>query len=208
MKKINQQNIRIFHILGENSDDELLGFLKKSLPLFKGYLLVFDNLSAAVKDFLDSSDVDYIKNKHLSFIDNKEEIANILKQINKESKIINPQESIKQDSALSNENLSSTKSKFITRLVRSGESIVNSGDILVFNRVNSGAMLTSQSNICIFGECNGDVQCDGEFLILSKITKGKVTFQGDIITANMLKYKLNLIYKDNDELNIKDILSL
>ena len=55
---------------------------------------------------------------------------------------------------------------------------------------------------------NGDVQCDGEFLILSKITKGKVTFQGDIITANMLKYKLNLIYKDNDELNIKDILSL
>ena len=120
---------------------------------------------------MDSSDVDYIKNKHLSFIDNKEEIANILRQINKESKIINPQESIKQDSALSNENLSSTKSKFITRLVRSGESIVNSGDILVFNRVNSGAMLTSQSNICIFGECNGDVQCDGEFLILSKITK-------------------------------------
>ena len=207
MPKINQQSIRIFHILGENNDDELLGFLKKNLPLFRGYLLVFDNLSDVIKDYLDSSDVDYIKNKHLSFIENKEEIANILEQINKRNKIINPQKNIQQDSDL-NENLSSIKSKFITKLIRSGESIVNNGDILVFNRVNSGALIESKNNICIFGECNGDVKCDGEFLILSKITKGKVMFQGDIITANMLKYKLNLIYKDNDELNIKDILSL
>lgn len=197
MPKINQQNIRIFHILGENNDDELLAFLKKNLPLFKGYLLVFDYLSDIVKDFLDSSDVDYIKNKHLNFIDNKEESKKILEQINTKQ----------EDSALK-ENPLSIKSKFINKLVRSGESIIYSGDILVFNRVNSGALIEGKNNICIFGECNGDVKCDGEFLILSKITKGKVTFQGNIITANMLKYKLNLIYKDNNELNIKDILSV
>ena len=107
-----------------------------------------------------------------------------------------------------NIDLSSVKSKLITKLVRSGERIVNNGDILVFNRVNSGAEIDSQNNICIFGECSGDVKCEGEFLILSKIIKGKVMFQGEIITPNMLKYKLNLIYKENNNLNIKDILSL
>ncbi len=207
MPKIDQQNIRIFHILGDNSDDELLEFLKKSLPLFKGYLLVFDHLSDCVKEFLDSSDVDYVKNKHLRFADNKEKTANILKKINVQNNI----ESQKNDNLYStsqNIDLSSVKSKFITKLVRSGERIVNNGDILVFNRVNSGAEIDSQNNICIFGECSGDVKCEGEFLILSKIIKGKVMFQGEIITPNMLKYKLNLIYKENNNLNIKDILSL
>lgn len=201
MPKIDQQSIRIFHILGKNNDEELLGFLKKSLPLFKGYLLVFDDLSDSIRDFLDSSDVDYIKNKHLRFIENKSDTANILKQIDKEKNIANP----KSNPAPMPTN---HKSKFVTRLVRSGESIVNDGDILVFNRVNSGAEIESQNNICIFGECSGDVKCEGEFLILSKIAKGKVTFQGDIITPNMLKYELNLIYKADDKLNIQDILSL
>ena len=203
MPKINQENIRIFHILGESDDDELLGFFKKNLPLFKGYLLVFDVLSDKIKDFLDSSDIDYIKNKHLKFVGNKEEIINITKQIKSD----NPQEN-KQDSKQNPKPKQNPKSAFITRLIRSGESLICNNDILIFNRVNSGALIKGQNNICIFGECDGDVKCDGDFLILSKMTKGKVTFQGSIITANMLKYKLNLIYKDDDKLNIKDILSL
>lgn len=207
MTKVDQQSIRIFHILGNNSDDELLEFLKKNLPLFKGYLLVFDSLSNSIKEFLDSKDIDYIKNKHLKFNDNKEEIANIIKQINQQSTILESQNH-NSSNISQNTNPILVKSNFITRLIRSGESIVSDGDILVFNRVNSGAEIESKNNICIFGECSGDVKCEGDFLILSKIVKGKVIFQGDIITPNMLKYKLNLIYKDDNNLNIKDILSL
>lgn len=207
MPKIDQQSIRIFHILDDKNDGDLLEFLKKNLPLFKGYLLVFDNLSESIKEFLDSNDVDYIKNKHLRFMDNKDRVTHIVNELNKQQ-IISHQDNYNTSSSRQNINLHFLKSKFITKLVRSGESIISDGDILVFNRVNSGAEIESQNNICIFGECSGDVKCEGEFLILSKIVKGKVVFQGEIITPNMLKYKLNLIYKDDNNLNIKDILSL
>ncbi len=207
MPKIDQQSIRIFHILDDKNDGDLLEFLKKNLPLFKGYLLVFDNLSESIKEFLDSNDVDYIKNKHLRFMDNKDRVTHIVNELNKQQ-IISHQDNYNTYSSRQNMNLHFLKSKFITKLVRSGESIISDGDILVFNRVNSGAEIESQNNICIFGECSGDVKCEGEFLILSKIVKGKVVFQGEIITPNMLKYKLNLIYKDDNNLNIKDILSL
>lgn len=48
----------------------------------------------------------------------------------------------------------------------------------------------------------------GEYMVLSKIAKGKILFQGIAITPNMLKYKLNLITKDKIGPKITDILAL
>ncbi|WP_181646771.1 septum site-determining protein MinC [Helicobacter sp. 16-1353] len=193
MPNIDQKNIRIFHILENNNDDELKQFITKNLPILQGYLLVFDNLSDDLKKFLDSNDIDYIKNKHLRLNAKPPTI-----EIKKEKPNIN------------NDNLDAniSKSKIIQKVVRSGENINNKGDIFVFNRVNSASKIISDGSVLIFGECEGDVECNGEFLILAKITKGKILFQGEIITPNMLKYKLNLIIKENGKLNIKDILSL
>lgn len=206
MPNIDQKNIRVFHVLeNNNNDDELMQFITKNLPILQGYLLVFDNLSNDLKDFLDSNDIDYIKHKHLRLNTKspKIDIKNI--NANKENHIIkNP---VDADMIDSTRDLA-LKTKFIKKVIRSGENIVNKGDISIFNRVNSASKIISDNNIFIFGECEGDVECNGDFLVLSKINKGKIVFQGEIITSNMLKYKLNLIFKEDNKLNIKDILSL
>ncbi len=207
MLKIDQKNIRVFHIVndGTNStDEELKQFIAKSLPILQGYLLVFDYLSDDLRAYLDAINIDYIKPNSLKFTSPK--AANPIQS----KKIVIDSTSIQnnqktQDSAKDTTNYAT---KVLQKVVRSGESIKNDGDIVILNRVNSAATIRSNNNICIFGQCDGDVECNGDFMILSSITKGKIVFNGESITANMLKYTLNLIIKENGVLNIKDILSI
>lgn len=204
MIKIDQKNIRIFHIL-DNDENELKKFIIKNLPILEGYLLVFDNLSDDLKQYLDSNNIDYIKNNKLKL----NQITPLNTQ-NTDSKA-----SIKNDKHLNVESNSQTqyckelyKTKFMKKVVRSGENIYNKGDLVILNRVNSASKIVSDNNISIFGDCDGDLECNGEYLILSRINKGKIVFNGEIITPNILKYKLNIIFKEDGKLNIKDILSL
>lgn len=96
--------------------------------------------------------------------------------------------------------------QIFTDLIRSGVEISSDDSIVIFNRVNSGAKINTKQNIFIFGKCDGDVKCDGEYMILSQIANGKVLFNGMAITQNMLKYKLNLIAKEGKiGLKISDI---
>ena len=105
-------------------------------------------------------------------------------------------------------NASATKAQVFMDLIRSGKEITSEGDIIIFNRVNSGANIKSTKNIFVFGKCDGNIDCRGEYMVLSKIAKGKILFQGIAITPNMLKYKLNLITKDKIGPKITDILAL
>lgn len=226
MAKINQTTIRIFHFLPSNTDEELKVFITKNKPLLQNYLLVFEKISDDLRTFLETCDIDFIQNKHLKLNSSKNPPKTPIKvSTNAESShIATPQTTTEstlkstllkiQDSlyntnkdspTISNDNL---QTKCIKKLVRSGEILSNKGDIVIFNRVNSASMIKSDNNILIFGDCEGDIECNGEFLILGNITKGKIVFQGEIITPNMLKYQLNLISKDNGQLNIQNLLSL
>ena len=228
MPKIEQRNLQVFFVPKDNDFDELERFITKNKAMLKLYLLIVEDLNPPLKELLDKYEIDYIKpkNQHFgkkSLIDKN--ISDLQKNLNlitkdsgKDSKdlaqkganLANQSANLVDSNNLGANpaNLSQIKTQVFTELIRSGKEISGDGDIIVFNRVNSGANIKSSKNVFVFGKCDGNIDCRGDFMVLSKIAKGKILFKGLAITPNMLKYKLNLITKDHIGLKIDDILSL
>lgn len=224
MQVIQQRNLQVFFVPKDSNFDELERFIAKNKAMLKLYLLIIEDLTPQLKDLLEQCEIDYIKpkNQHFgkkSLIDkNINDLKRNLDLIAKDSNANKTNQSpnrvdlsvnqTNQSADLSQTNLSQIKTQVFTELIRSGKEISSESDIIVFNRVNSGANIKSSKNVFVFGKCDGNIDCKGDYMVLSKITKGKILFKGLAITPNMLKYKLNLITKDHIGLKIDDILSL
>lgn len=218
MQVIQQRNLQVFFVPKDSNFDELERFIAKNKAMLKLYLLIIEELTPQLKDLLEQCEIDYIKPKNQHFGKNipdlkKESVFDIG---NSSKKVVNLTNQ-RLDSANHNANLLSqnanqspnlTNIKVFTEIIRSGKEISSESDIIVFNRVNSGANIKSSKNVFVFGKCDGNIDCRGDYMVLSKIAKGKILFKGLAITPNMLKYKLNLITKDHIGLKIDDILSL
>lgn len=224
MQVIQQRNLQVFFVPKDSNFDELERFIAKNKAMLKLYLLIIEDLTPQLKDLLEQCEIDYIKPKNQHFgkkrlIDkNINDLKRNLDLIAKDSNANKTNQSpnrvdlsvnqTNQSADLSQTNLSQIKTQVFTELIRSGKEISSESDIIVFNRVNSGANIKSTKNVFVFGKCDGNIDCKGDYMVLSKITKGKILFKGLAITPNMLKYKLNLITKDRIGLKIDDILSL
>lgn len=200
MPKINQQNIQVFHIPKDNDTNEIISFIEKNYKILQSYLLVLDDLDSTLKECLNKYELDYILPKKMKLgTAHLENIVNV---------------NLAADSTKNSQNIleknkdSTFDTKIFKDLIRTGADIDEQRDIVVFNRVNSAANIKSSKNICIFGECAGNIKCNGEYMILPKNTKGKILFNGFTIMPNMLKYRLNLIIRNGGILEIKDILAI
>lgn len=226
MPKIQQYNLQVFFISKDNDIDELERFITKNKEMLKLYLIIVEDLTPRLKELLEKCDIDYIKPKNQHFgkkslidkniSDLKRDLAVIASDSSKDSakksanqaNLTANQPNLTNPNATNRADLSQIKSQVFTELIRSGKEISGDSDIVVFNRVNSGANIKSSKNVFVFGKCDGNIDCRGEYMVLSKIAKGKILFQGIAITPNMLKYKLNLITKDKIGPKITDILAL
>lgn len=226
MPKIEQRNLQVFFVPKDNDFDELERFITKNKAMLKLYLLIVEDLNPRLKDLLDKYEIDYIKPKNQYFgkkslidkniSDLQKNLNLITKDSSKDSKdlvqkganLLDSSANLGTNQPQNPTNLSQIKTQVFTELIRSGKEISGDSDIIVFNRVNSGANIKSSKNVFVFGKCDGNIDCKGDFMVLSKIAKGKILFKGLAITPNMLKYKLNLITKDHIGLKIDDILSL
>lgn len=199
MAKIEKKHISVLHVKYE-ADAELEKFINKNIDFLKNYLLLFDFISNGMKAKLEELKLKYILNNNLTTFKNEnEELAFESNFKSVESRIIESRNKEKKEE---------NEIKIINRLIRTGEEINNKGDIIILNKVNSASKISSDGNICIYGRCNGDIVCNGEYMILPKQASGKIIFRGDLITSSMLKYELNLVIKEKETLNIKNILSI
>ena len=225
MPKIQQYNLQVFFIPKDNDIDELERFITKNKEMLKLYLIIVEDLTPRLKELLEKCGIDYIKPKNQHF-------GNFGKGKSLDKNTINLSDSKKGESksdlarestlefgresnsdatknaTLLNQSANPNNIKFFMDLIRSGTEISSDSDIIVFNRVNSGANIKSNKSVFVFGKCDGNIDCRGEYMVLSKIAKGKILFQGIAITQSMLKYKLNLITKDKIGPKITDILAL
>ena len=236
MPKIQQYNLQVFFISKDNDIDELERFITKNKEMLKLYLIIVEDLTPRLKELLEKCGIDYIKPKNQHFgnfgkgksldkntinlSDSKkgESKSDLAHNSMRESTLEFGRESnidATKNATLLNQNVNqNVKSanpnniKFFMDLIRSGTEISSDSDIIVFNRVNSGANIKSNKSVFVFGKCDGNIDCRGEYMVLSKIAKGKILFQGIAITQSMLKYKLNLITKDKIGPKITDILAL
>lgn len=223
MVEIKQRNMQVFIISKDVALDYARQFIAKNHSVLKLYLLLVEELTEPLKACLDEYGLDYLQPKNFNFnrgtkIIKQENLIYEPKKIAESSQIPNSQNlgakiaesknsaESRLDSALDSANV---EIKYFKDLIRSGVEIDTNSNIMIFNRVNSGAKIRTNKSVFIFGKCDGDVRCDGEYMILSQIANGKILFNGMAITQSMLKYKLNLIAKDGDiGLKISDIFNI
>ncbi len=199
-----QKKIRVFDIFVEN-ENSFFEYMKKNQILLKDYLLVVDGeVSEKIIDFLDSNGFCYILQAkcHIKMIDSPATTLNQSSNKNEQEQKDDKKIQIIKEVIVKKD---ASNTKVIKKPIRSGEVVESDSDIVIFSRVNSGAKVICEANASIFGEIDGVVEVNGEFLILKSINKGYVIFNGDILEKDDFDGRYKKVIKYEDGYKIEDL---
>ena len=175
--RVKQYSIRVFEINIE-SESDFIEFIEQNITIIKGYLLYLKgNISLNIETFLKNLSISYIKELNINKRNSKEFI-------------------IKKDSHF----------KVIDEVIRSGQEINYSGDILLLDRVNSGAKIKVGGNFISLSKVEGDIESEGNFMLLKITSKAKIIFNSMDITEELQENKFYEIRKKDNDIDIKEYL--
>jgi len=191
--KVKQQTLKGF----ECEIDDAQAFKKyytKNAPLMQGHLLILKgSVDADVKNFLDERNVAYVNANETSILTRKKRSTAVLQVPEEENEVVSLDKTVEKETMVFN------------RTIRSGEAIETNNDLVIFGRINSGALIQSKSSVQVFGIIDGIIKCDGQFLLLKEIGKGSVTFHGEELDVSQFNGTLKLIQYSNNAIMIKDV---
>lgn len=189
MLKTHQRTLKLFEFESGASTQEYIDFITKHLPLLRYHTLGF-------KGEIDSQLKDFLHANHLSF----STLDTLYSHKVESTKPLDPPKPS-----------SSTETLFVTKVVRSGEEIHHSGDVVVESQVNDGARVVAAGNIILLGECKGSVEVGGAYMVCKKILAPAIIFQDRLLGEEFLR-KINqssalfkIILKRDDDIVIKDL---
>jgi len=186
-----------------NNEDEFISFFDINYTLFKDHLILINgDISNTIRDYLDSKSLTFLNNITLPKGRTRkalEEELNIERRECDIDKIIAQVELEKLSNQLQN-NLT-----VLDEMVRSGRELDINGDLLLLNRVNSGAKIYTTGNLIITQLVEGAIRCDGNFMILTTSSKANVIFHGVEVDNKFLEDKLNRVELKNSEIVITPV---
>lgn len=83
-------------------------------------------------------------------------------------------------------NLSLLPYRIFKRPIRSGEDLVLHSHNIFLKGINSGASIKSYGNLEIYGKCEGNLECLGEYIIIRQFTMGRISLGGVNLERKML----------------------
>jgi septum site-determining protein MinC len=140
-----------------------------------------------VKKIVKSKYIELVKNNYFLLEEPNEEIENYLKDnglkyLVKNGKGCNGELKIVEKIVEEIKEVKVQKNSIIyDRIIRSGEEIKSSEDLIFLKRINSGAKIVGSGNILILDENEGFVVCRGNFLVVRKNKKGTIIFKEENI---------------------------
>ena len=191
--EVKQSKVPTFFI-NNDKEDETLAYIEKNAPLLKSHLLLFRHeVSSSLKERCNAWKLCFVHNS-----------CGIKNKLDKDKNA----PSIKTE--MSKDNVEPVKAevlkKEIFKTIRSGETLSFCGDLVIVGNVNDGATITSEGTLSIFGIIEGDISCNGSYLILSACNRGKVIFQGEVINDLIKGSQLKMFYKQDEEIKIKELI--
>ncbi len=186
MVKTRQRKINIFEIDNSN-EKKCIEFLRKNAPLLQNYPVIFAQepgreLCQACVDL----GLTYFVSNRMDFLNSQKSHQSELKP-------------------------SSIPLRVISRTIRSGEEIRSEGSLIICLNVHHGARIDARGDLIIFGRCEGQIECGGEYLILKSIYSSQIIFSGQIFSPAMIEQInqnpdcLKLITCDGESVKIKEI---
>ena len=183
---------------------EFMEFFDKNDTLFKDYLiLITGECSSNIKKYLENKELTYLHNITLPKGRRRKALEEELKSQNVDAAVLAEiaQNKLDELSTQLQNNLT-----VLDEIVRSGQELDIQGDLLLLNRVNSGATIKTTGNIIITKVVEGAIRCAGNFMMLTASPKANIVFHGVEVDNTLLEDRLNRVELKNNEIIITPVL--
>jgi len=198
-----QFSVKVYETSIED-EEKFISFFDTHYILFKDRLIVVQGeLSPRIEEYLQSKSLLYANNIVLPSSRSRQNIQQELEE--QKAKELKQQELLAKEFAQLSKRLDNNL-KVEDGIVRSGQEVSIEGDLLLLNRVNSGAKVRTSGNLIVTHAVEGDIYCNGNFMMIGNSPKANIIFNGVRVENALLKEKLNKIELIDNEIIITAIL--
>jgi len=201
--KNKQYSVKVFETTVED-EEKFMAFFDTNYTLFKDHLILLQGeVSETIKSYLEQKSLTFLMNQKLPVGRSRKALEEELYLRTIESSVnqqIAEAEIMKLSNKLEN-NLT-----VLDEMVRSGRELNIDGDLLLLNRVNSGATIHTTGNLIITQVVEGAIRCDGHFMMITASPKANIIFHGVEVDNKLLADKLNRIQLKDNEIVITPVI--
>jgi septum site-determining protein MinC len=201
--KSNQYSVKVYETSIED-EEEFTSFFDANYTLFKDHLiLIKGELPKNIETYLKVKKLKYLHNFDFPKGRSRKALEREL-EAEKAERVVSQQiteAKVKELSARLQNNLT-----VLDDMVRSGRELNIDGDLLLLNRVNSGATINALGNVIITKVVEGAIRCNGNFMMLTASPKANIIFHGVEVENKLLANKLNRVELKNNEIIITPVL--
>jgi len=201
--KSRQYSVKIYEV-SITDEVEFMEFFDNNYTLFKDHLIVIKgDLTTTIKAYFEKKKLAYLHNVTLPKSRNRKALEEELKAEHREIAVSAQmaQNEVERLSSRLHNNLT-----VLDEMIRSGREIDIQGDLLLLNRVNSGATIKTTGNLIITKVVEGSIRCLGNFMMLTASPKANIVFNGVEVDNSLLENRLNRVELKNNEIIITPIL--
>ena len=187
-------------------DDEakFMAFFDANYTLFKDHLILINGqLTQSIETYLKMKKLAYLNNVTLPKGRTRKALEEELR-LEKVESVVSQQlaeEKLEKLSSQLKNNLT-----VMDEMIRSGREVNVEGDLLLLNRVNSGATINTLGNLIITKTVEGSIRCNGNFMMLIASPKANIVFHGVEVENKLLENRLNRVELKNNEIIITPVL--
>ena len=201
--KSNQYSVKIYETRIDD-EEKFMSFFDANYTLFKDHLIVIQGkLPKSIETYLKVKKLKYLHDFDLPKGRSRKALESEL-EAEKAERVVS-----QQITEAKVEELSSRLQNNLTvldEMVRSGRELNIEGDLLLLNRVNSGATINALGNVIITKVVEGAIRCNGNFMMLTASPKANIIFHGVEVETELLANKLNRVELKNNEIIITPVL--
>lgn len=226
-----QYSLKVFETKVED-EKKFIEFFETNFMLFKDHLiLIKGEMSDEIRNYLENKSLKFLHNTVLPIGRSRKaleeeiklgmpipevntgedlvlkdelkalEIENAVNQRMAQAQIQNLENDIKELSKKLANNF-----MVLDTIIRSGRELNVEGDLLLLNRVNSGATIRTSGNLIITQVVEGALRCDGNFMMITVSPKANIIFNGVEVDNSLLENKLNRIELKDREIFITPVI--
>jgi septum formation inhibitor MinC len=201
--KSKQYSVKVYET-SVTDELEFMAFFDKNYTLFKDHLIVIQGeCSPKIKKYLDSKNLKFLNNVVLPKGRTRKALEEELEAERVHAAVsaqIAQNELQKLSKQLQN-NLT-----VLDEMIRSGRELKIEGDLLLLDRVNSGATVCTTGNLIITKVVEGAIRCDGNFMLITASPKANIVFHDVEVDNRLLEDRLNRVELKNNEIIITPVL--
>ena len=185
-------------------EQKFMDFFDSNYTLFKDHLIVIEgDFSQTIQQYLEAKDLKYLHNIVLP----KGRTRKALEEELQAEKIdVAVSQQIAQNELKRLSNQLQNNLTVLDEMIRSGRELDIEGDLLLLNRVNSGATIKTSGNLIITKVVEGAIRCHGNFMMLTASPKANIVFHDVEVDNTLLEDRLNRVELKNNEIIITPVL--